>query len=167
MYNPGMDATKARRHADLRRLVQAGQARTQADLRKALRGRGLAVDQSTLSRDLQELGVRKVAGRYELAASEPAAGHRRPVLEPTRGNPTSMAAAVQRFTVCGPHLIVLRTTTGMAQPVGVAIDQAREPAIVASVAGDDTIFLATANRRSQTVALRRLEKWFGDKNERT
>jgi transcriptional regulator of arginine metabolism len=161
-----MDATKVQRLEALRRLVRAGQARTQADLRKALRARGLAADQSTLSRDLRELGVRKLAGRYELPAAADAGsavGHRRPMLEPTRGRPAGLAAAVQRYTVCGPHLLVIRTTTGMAQPVAVAIDQAGEPAIVATIAGDDAIFVATTNRRSQAVVLRRLEQWFGEK----
>ena len=47
----------------------------------------------------------------------------------------------------------------------VVFDAAGDPAIAGTLAGDDTIFVATKNRRSQTVALRRLEQWFGDKHE--
>lgn len=114
----------------------------------------MVVDQSTLSRDLIELEIRKAHGRYVTPArTEPAA-------EPEFG------AAVVGYTTCGPHLTVIRTTMGAAQPLAVKIDQAAEPSITATLAGDDTIFLATKNRRSQVVALRRLEQWFGDKHER-
>jgi arginine repressor len=46
------------------------------------------------------------------------------------------------------------------------MDRQDEPAFVATLAGDDTIFIATKNSKTQAVALRRLEAWFGDKRER-
>jgi transcriptional regulator of arginine metabolism len=114
----------------------------------------MAVDQSTLSRDLIELGIRKSGGRYEW----PKAAADRPV--------TPVGEVVERFTACGPHLIVIRTTTGAASPLAVWIDQSGEPSIGGTLAGDDTVFVATKDRRRQVVALRRLEQWFGDKHER-
>jgi transcriptional regulator of arginine metabolism len=152
---PGMTLTKDQRQGAIRKIVTAGPVGTQSELRKALRGRGVAVDQSTLSRDLVELEIRKVRGRYE-----PAERPNAPAPEPSFG------AAVVRFTTCGPHLTVIRTTMGAAQPLAVKIDQAAEPSITATLAGDDTVFVATKNRRSQVVALRRLTQWFGDKHER-
>jgi transcriptional regulator of arginine metabolism len=128
---------------------------TQAELRKALRIGGMAVEQSTLSRDLVEVGIRKAGGRYVLPAA-PAQMQEEP----------AFGAAVVNYTTCGPHLIVIRTTMGAAQPLAVKIDRGDEPSITATLAGDDTIFLATKNRRSQVVALRRLEHWFGDKHDR-
>jgi transcriptional regulator of arginine metabolism len=127
---------------------------TQRALRAALRGAGQHVDQSTLSRDLAELGVRKRDGRYVLPAPEAAAPHE-----------VDLSGAVLSFLPCGPHLLVVRTALGQAQPVGVAIDRRQDPAIVATLAGDDTLFVATRNRKTQAVALRRLEAWFGDKRE--
>jgi len=146
---------KGQRQAAIRRIVRAGRVGTQAELRRALRGQGMAVDQSTLSRDLIELGIRKAGGRYVL-----------PPVEATRPREPVFSASVLGFTPCGPHLIVVRTALGAAQPLAVRIDQAAEPAIAATLAGDDTVFVATKNRRSQRVALRRLEQWFGDKHER-
>ncbi len=146
---------KADRWDVIRRLVESEDVGTQDDIRRALRRKGLAVDQSTLSRDLVELGIRKAAGRY--------------VVEPARSSAESevdYSAVVESFTTCGPHQIILRTTTGQAQPVGVAIDEKNEPAIAATLAGDDTVLILTKTRRSQVVALRRLEQWFGDKHER-
>ena len=115
----------------------------------------MAVDQSTLSRDLIELGIRKSGGRYVLPAPESAS---------TEGEPV-FGAAVRSYTTCGPHMIVIRTSMGTAQPLAVRIDHAADSSITASLAGDDTVFLATKSRRSQVVALRRLESWFGDKHE--
>lgn len=146
---------KAERWDVIRRLVRNEDVGTQADIRRALRRIGLAVDQSTLSRDLVELGIRKAAGRY--------------VVEPAKspGEPeVDYSAVVESFTTCGPHQIILRTTTGQAQPVGVAIDEKNEPAIAATLAGDDTVLILTKTRRAQVVALRRLEQWFGGKHER-
>lgn len=145
---------KDERQAAIRELIQAGTFRTQAELRKALRTRRFVVDQSTLSRDLVELNIRKSGGTYILNG-------------PTRPAPSALdfAAAVLRFCTCGPNLIVIRTGVGQAQPVAVRIESAGEPAITATLAGDDTIFVATKSRRAQVVALRRLTAWFGDKHE--
>jgi transcriptional regulator of arginine metabolism len=155
-----MDATKHDRQQHVRRLVESGRAATQRELRSALRKEGFRADQSTLSRDLAELNVRKVAGRYVMAA--PGSPEAAPGQVAAAVN---LAAAVHGFTACGPHLIVVRTAVGQAQPVSVAIDLREDPSIVATLAGDDAIFVATRNRRTQVVALRRLEQWFGEKHE--
>lgn len=138
------------------RMVRGGKARTQGDLLKALRACGGRVDQSTLSRDLAELGIRKAGGRYVVPAR---------VGDPKQPTLMDFAGAVKRFTTCGPHLTVVTTVVGQAQAVAVAMDATAEPAIVATLAGDDTILVATKNRRTQAVALRRLKQWFGDKYE--
>jgi transcriptional regulator of arginine metabolism len=146
--------TKRERQERLRGLLSGNGAATQAELRAALRRDGVRVDQSTLSRDLSELGYRKLGGRYQ--PNEPHA----PAVK------LDLAPAVRGFLPCGPHLTVVRTELGQAQAVAVAIDAAGEPAIVSTLAGDDAIFVATRNRRAQVVALRRLAEWFGEKQER-
>jgi transcriptional regulator of arginine metabolism len=145
---------QARQEA-IRRILKARVVTTQQDLLARLEAEGLGVDQSTLSRDLTELGVRKSGGQYVLS------GAREP-------GPTQLdyAAAVRSFLPCGPHLIVVRTAVGQAQPVALAIDGAEDPSIVATLAGDDTVFVATKSKKTQTVTLRRLETWFGDKRGR-
>ncbi len=146
---------KVQRQAAITRLVRRGRAGTQAELIKGLRSKGVSVDQSTLSRDLAELGIRKSGGRYVFAEA-PDQARERP----------DYSAAVRWFTTCGPHMVVVRTDVGQAQPLAVTIDEADDPSILATVAGDDTIFVATKTRRAQAVALRRLKQWFGDKYER-
>lgn len=156
MYDGRRVGGKEERLALIRRLVRDRRAHTQADLLRNLRSAGERVDQSTLSRDLVELGIRKAGGRYVLPQRVEHAG------EPKL---TDLAGVVKRFTTCGPHLTAVSTVVGQAQAVAVAIDKALEPAIAATLAGDDTVFLATKNRRTQAVALRRLKQWFGDKHE--
>ena len=148
-------STKRDRQAAIKRLALAGRVLTQQELLDALRKKRLPVDQSTLSRDLNEIGVRKVGGRYVLLESGAA----------DVGRP-DYSAAVHGLITCGPNLIVISMDAGLAQPVAVAIDQAADSSIVGTLAGDDTILVATKNRRTQTVAMRRLEQWFGAKHER-
>ncbi|HRX86202.1 MAG TPA: arginine repressor [Phycisphaerae bacterium] len=149
---------KDKRLETITRIVRTRPVATQFELLAALHRKGVAVNQATLSRDLAEVGIRKTGGRYVVPEeTEPAAD------EPHSASP--FAAAVRRFTCCGPHMIVLRTEVGQAQAVAVAIDRANDPAFAGTLAGDDTIFVATKNRRTQTVALRRLRHWFGEKHE--
>lgn len=127
---------------------------TQKTLRAALRKIGVDVDQSTLSRDLTEIGVHKVDGRYVLAEPE------------VKPPPSPVGLVIRTVTPCGPHLVVLKTNVGQAQPVALAIDARQDPSVAATLAGDDTVFLATRNRKAQAVALRRLIQWFGEHSER-
>jgi len=146
-------AAKDDRHRRILELIAGGTIRSQADLRAALAGDGVDVEQSTLSRDLRELGIRKVDGRYRREVPTPAA---------VGGDPSP---GVRTILPCGPNLVVIKTDPGQAQPVGVVIDSAGDPAIAGTLAGDDTVFVATPDQRRQTVALRRLVEWFGDKVE--
>jgi len=154
MYDRQVMVAKHERQAAILKLVRNGGVRTQAAIIKGLSKNGIRVDQSTLSRDLIELGVRKTGGAYRANSHKPA---NRVGLD--------LARAVISFTTCGPHLIVVRTGVGQAQAVAVHIDQSGDAAITGSIAGDDTVFVATKTRRSQVVALRRLTSWFGDKHE--
>lgn len=146
---------RQKRQLAIQRILKASAVTTQGQLSAALAQRSLEVDQSTLSRDLKELGVRKVSGRYVIPSEEAS-----PLPE------VDYSAAVASYVACGPHLIVIHTAIGQAQPIALAIDGKAEPSIAGTLAGDDTIFLATKTRKTQTVALRRLENWFGDKRER-
>lgn len=148
------------RQQAIKNIVARRAVATQAELLAALARAGQRVDQSTLSRDLAELGVRKARGRYVLPAGN---GH---AAAAGAGTP-NYAAVVRGFGPCGPHLVVVRTTIGQAQPVSLWLDAQADSSIVATLAGDDTIFVATKTRKTQAVALRRLAAWFGEeKRER-
>jgi transcriptional regulator of arginine metabolism len=56
---------------------------------------------------------------------------------------------------------VIRTSTGAAQSVAVAIDKAQWPEVVGTLSGDDTIFIATSSERAQSSIVARLRETFG------
>jgi len=126
--------------------------RNQDELVKLLRKQGFEATQSSVSRDLRELGVAKAGDRYILPSQETAAAN----------NPF---AAVARFVLeiktAGTSLTVLKTTTGTAQSVAVAIDGADWPEVVGTISGDDTIFIATDDARDQKKLRERLRAIFG------
>ncbi len=146
-----LNAQILRRDAIVRILRQTAVAR-QAELVDLLRRDGHEATQSSVSRDLRELGVVKGADRYLLPAVEDA-------LTPSHFE--TVQTFVKGYRVAGSSLTVLRTTVGAAQSVALAIDKARWPEIVGTIAGDDTIFIATESARTQRRLHERLRSTFG------
>ena len=130
----------------LKRIIRGGEVGRQAELVRLLKREGYVVTQSSVSRDLRDLGVAKVGDRYVLAEDAAA-----PVAELS-----VVAPFVREVTPAGPNLIVIRTTIGSAQSVALAIDRARWPEVVGTLSGDDTIFIATGTARAQRTVLDRL-----------
>lgn len=145
------DQHLAERRSAITRLLRSGGVRKQADLVRLLKAQGHAVTQSSVSRDLREIGVLKAADGYVLPAGE---------ARPASGDFAALAGFVRSLRVAGPALTVLRTNIGAAQSVALAIDQANWPEVVGTISGDDTIFIATANARDQAALARRLRSLF-------
>jgi len=140
------------RRAAILRILRTTQVRNQEELVQALRGEGFDATQSSVSRDLRELGVAKAGDRYLPPGVEDAAA----------ANPfAAVASFVVTVRTAGPSLTVVKTTTGTAQSVAVAIDEARWPEIVGTISGDDTIFIATDEARDQRKLRERLRGAFG------
>ncbi|NJD31759.1 MAG: arginine repressor [Gammaproteobacteria bacterium] len=146
-----LDAQTLRRDAIVRILRQTAVGR-QAELVDLLHREGFDATQSSVSRDLRELGVVKGADRYLLPAVEDA-------LAPSHFE--DVRAFVKGYRAAGPTLTVLRTTVGSAQSVAIAIDKAHWPEIVGTIAGDDTIFIATESARAQRRLHDHLRSTFG------
>lgn len=138
-----------RREAILELLRQHRVGR-QSELVGLLAARGFAATQSSVSRDLRDLGVAKVGERY---------------LAPQNlGGPATdfgpLTGFIAGWSTAGPHLTVVRTSVGAAQSVAVALDRAGWSEVVGTISGDDTIFVATASARGQQHLLARLNKIF-------
>jgi transcriptional regulator of arginine metabolism len=127
----------------LRAALLEAPARTQAELVAHLKAHGHSVTQSCVSRDLQDIGARKMEGRYRIAPER-------------RSGLPGLAALIEGFSAAGPHLVVVRTLPGGAQRVAHAIDTAQWPEAAGSVAGDDTIFVASHTPSGQQGILERL-----------
>jgi transcriptional regulator of arginine metabolism len=146
-----LNAQAQRRDAIVRILRQNAVAR-QAELVDLLHREGHDATQSSVSRDLRELGVVKGGDRYLLPAVEDA-------LTPSHFE--NIRAFVKGYRAAGPCLTVIRTSVGTAQSVAIALDKARWPEVVGTIAGDDTIFIATESARMQRRLHEQLRTHFG------
>ena len=124
-------------------------------LTEELSRRGIQATQSSVSRDLRDMGIPRVAGRYVTPAAGPAEGNGSGV--------TEVARFVHGFKPAGPHLSVVFTATGAAQTVALAVDRAAWPEVVGTMAGDDTIFVATAGAQDQKRFFQRLERYLEER----
>jgi transcriptional regulator of arginine metabolism len=140
------------RRAAILRILGESTVRNQDELVKVLRKEGFEATQSSVSRDLRELGVAKAGDRYIVPSQDASAV-------------TNPFAAVARFVTeiktAGTSLTVVKTTTGTAQSVAVAIDSSEWPEIVGTISGDDTIFIATDEAKDQKRLRERLRGIFG------
>jgi transcriptional regulator of arginine metabolism len=146
-----LNAQAQRRDAIIRILRQNAVAR-QAELVDLLHREGHDATQSSVSRDLRELGVVKGGDRYLLPAVEDA-------LTPSHFE--NIRTFVKGYRAAGPCLTVIRTSVGTAQSVAIALDKARWPEVVGTIAGDDTIFIATESARMQRRLHEQLRTHFG------
>jgi transcriptional regulator of arginine metabolism len=145
------DAHQLERRGAIMRILREGQVRRQQDLVRLLRKAGHEVTQSSISRDLRDLGVLKASGRYALPPEE---------VTRTNSDFATLAQFVRQVRLAGPTLTVLRTTIGAAQSVAVAIDRAEWPEVAGTLSGDDTIFIATANAGARDQLVGRLRALF-------
>ena len=136
------------RQQEILALLDAHRVTSQGELVEMLRERGVTATQSSVSRDLRDLGVAWIDGRYA---------------RPQRGNGDPDVAEFARFVrsmkPAGANLTVVHTAVGTAQSVGLAIHRAGWPEVVGTMAGDDTVFVATAAASDQKRLIQRLESF--------
>ncbi len=139
------------RRAAILRIIRESTVHNQDELVKVLRKQGFDATQSSVSRDLRELGVAKAGDHYIVAPAE----------ETLPANHfASVAHFVLEIRAAGTSLTVIKTMTGTAQSVAVAIDKSSWPEVVGTISGDDTIFLATEDGRAQRKLIGRLREIF-------
>lgn len=116
----------------------------QAELVRLLRSEGYDATQSSVSRDLRDLGAAKLRDGYSLPE------------RPTGNNEQALGLVtefIRDIRSAGPNLLVVTTAIGAAQRVALTLDRISWPEVVGTVSGDDTIFVATTGAAPQ----RRLE----------
>lgn len=140
------------RRAAILRILGESTVRNQDELVKVLRKQGFDATQSSVSRDLRELGVAKAGDKY-IVPSQDASGAINPF--------AAVAKFVTEIKTAGSSLTVVKTTTGTAQSVAVTIDSSEWPEVVGTISGDDTIFIATDEGKDQKKLRDRLRGIFG------
>jgi transcriptional regulator of arginine metabolism len=144
---PPTSQEQIERRAAIRELLRSGPAETQGSLVSALQDLGHPATQSSVSRDLREIGAIKTARGYEL----PADG------ETGDEQLAAVADLLRHVTPAGSNLLVIHTGTGAAQRVGLALDRSGWPGMIGTIAGDDTVFVATESAHAQKNLITRIE----------
>lgn len=150
--------SKRERERAILKIVSRDEIHTQAELVEALARLGIEVTQATVSRDVKRLGLLKVPtgdGGYRYAP--PGA------LDETGGAAAreSLEAAFREFVTgldLAQGIVVVRTYTGCANAVAVAIDEAAVPDVAGTLAGDDTIFVLARTERAAKRVLENLRE---------
>jgi transcriptional regulator of arginine metabolism len=128
---------RRQRHAAILRILRDHAIGTQAELVDALHDAGHEVVQTTISRDIHELGLVKVRDRQgQLIYAPPEAA------EPAHVEAVEAAFARWALSIeSSGNLVVVHTPNGFTNPLAQAIDLARHPRIVGTIAGENTVFL--------------------------
>ena len=144
---------KAQRQQAILDAVGQEPIRSQEQLRRRVKARGFDVTQATLSRDVRELGLMKggVDGAYLVPGAEAA---------PAAGPAMTLDRAAADYLVRVDRveqMVLLRTGPGQAGVLGVALDRARLPEVVGTLAGDDTILAIAPDVRRAAALVKRLQ----------
>ena len=146
---------KARRLALILEMIDREPLHSQELLARRLQQRGFEVTQATISRDIKELGLVKRAGdgAYQRAGAEA------PDPETTLAALERSASEFLRSVERVQQLVVIRTGRGQAQVLAEALDRARLPEAVGTIAGDDTILVVTRGGRAAAALVKQLREW--------
>ncbi len=133
---------KSQRQSKILELITENSIETQSDLLEMLKEEGYRVTQATVSRDIKEMRLIKILGsdgvyKYSTEAQ--------PIEESSGSYLFSTAVRSIDFA---QNIVVIKTGSGMAQAVCAALDSSERQEVIGSIAGDDTIFVATKNEAS-------------------
>ena len=135
---------KRERQKKILNLIRGKRIGTQEALRAHLERAGVPATQSSVSRDLEELGVLKHRGSYALPHAN-----------------GDSARGLLSLNVAGDILVIAKCLPGRASAVAVEIDDAAIPEIAGTLAGEDTIFIAAHDQKSQRTAIKKIWELFG------
>jgi transcriptional regulator of arginine metabolism len=136
---------KEQRQKKILGLIRAKRIGTQEELSAHLERSGVPATQSSVSRDLVELGIVKHNGHYTVPKAAKGAA----------------ARGLLELLTAGDALVVARCEPGLASAVAVEIDRVGVSEIVGTLAGEDTVFIAVTDRRAQRAAIKKIWELFG------
>ena len=145
---------KSSRQEEILRIIENTEIETQEDLANELRGRGYAVTQATVSRDIKELRLIKVSGRTSAYC------YARPGRHESAMN-DRMIRLLSDSTVSVDYagqMIVVKTLSGSANVAAEVIDNMEWPEVLGTIAGDNTIFIAVRDREDAFEIASRIQK---------
>ena len=144
---------KSDRHAKIVELIGKFDIETQEELAEKLNHAGFNVTQATVSRDIRELKLTKVATegkkqKYALLQNSEGMGDK--YMRVLKDGFVSMDMA--------QNILVIKTVSGMAMAVAAALDAIKFKEIVGSIAGDDTIMCAIRSVEETKTVMEKVRK---------
>ncbi|MBC7797176.1 MAG: arginine repressor [Pyrinomonadaceae bacterium] len=115
---------------------------TQFELANAMNEIGIPTTQSSVSRDLEEIGIIKVNGFYAKLEVK------------------NQSSNLLSLEMAGENLIVAKCETGFASALALKIDKAKIEEIVGTIAGDDTIFVAVRDKKDAKKVIKKVWETF-------
>ena len=150
---------KTARQNKIIELVEKNEIETQEELGELLKNAGFPVTQATISRDIRELKLTKVAIDLDRQKYIVLRSHTSEMNEKyariLRDSFVSMAKA--------QNILVVKTVPGMAMAAAAALDALQVDGIVGCIAGDDTIMCAIRTEKETDVVMEKLHRLTGDK----
>lgn len=149
--------TKKDRQKVVLDLINKFEIDTQEELTAKLNERGIEVTQATISRDINELNLIKIAGKakkykYAQIDIKNAALSEKIV---------SLFREIVVSITCVNNLIVVKTLSGNAQAAGMVIDKMNIPQVLGSIAGDDTLLIVTKSNTDADIMIKKLKEMMG------
>lgn len=148
---------KKGRQEKILELITKFEIETQDELMEFLSEEGYCVTQATVSRDIRDLDLVKVAlpgGSYKYVVSG------------ISKKPTSLSGVINHAmaeavhsVVCAQNIVVIKTSSGMAQAIAVSLEKITDPLMLGCVAGDDTIFIVSPDNEGAEIVAARLKKF--------
>lgn len=135
---------REQRQTAILKLIDAKRIGRQEELAELLEKKGFSVTQSSVSRDLLDLGIVKIHGHYAL---------------PKKPR-NAVAFGLLSLDTAGDNLVVAKCEAGLASAVAVRIDDANISEIVGTIAGDDTIFIAVKDKGEQKTVIKKIWEIF-------
>ena len=149
---------KVSRHAKIIELINQHNIETQEELADRLNSAGFKVTQATVSRDIRDLKLTKISvdgGKQKYVVLKPEDdGLNEKYVRVLRDGFVSMDMA--------QNILVIKTVSGMAMAVAVAVDAMKWHEVVGCIAGDDTIMCAIRSNEDTIVVMNRLRKLVGE-----
>jgi transcriptional regulator of arginine metabolism len=157
--------SKAARQARIAALISTRDVPSQAALVQLLAADDVEVTQTTLSRDLEEMGAVKVrrpgVGMVYAVGDEAPGPVLRALADATEGRVSRLAAELIVAADASANLVVVRTPPGGAHLLASAIDRAGLTDVLGTVAGDDTVLLVTRDPKGGARVASRLRQMAG------
>ena len=145
---------KQKRQAMILSIIEQYDIETQDELLEKLAEAGFTTTQATISRDIREINLTKVAvagGRQKYTLGK-STSH-----ESIESYRKVLSAGILSM-VPAENLIVIKTVSGMAMAVAAALDNVEINGLLGSIAGDDTIFLVVRSKDMTDAVMKTIDR---------